>query len=215
MTPNWKLYYKTAEDGSGDFAEVHTRGGGLRLRRGRVFTHGTEEEISSEPSLEAEGYRLSHSWTYDPSRPDYQSLADELSAAISRSSVTSTANAVAIVTDNSATTVGLAAHCFPSIAEASGDSLWIVDEWKHWIDDHQLDPAFRWLLAYGYHCQSNELPFEKFREGVVDVFQKTLSSLPPDKLVRLIYIGGSSSGHEWSVGCMSRDLSDRMRAWLG
>jgi hypothetical protein len=215
MTPNWKLYYKTADDGRCDFAEIHSRGGGLRLRRGRVFTHGTEVEISSEPSLEAEGYHLSHSWTYDPSRPDYQSLAVELSAAISRSAVVSSANAVAIVTDDSVMSVSLAAHCFPSLAEANNDSLWIVDEWKHWIDDPLLDAAFRWLLAYGYHCQSDELPFEKFRDGVVDVFQKTLSSLPPDKLVRLIYIGGSSSGHEWSVGCMSRELSNRMRAWLG
>jgi hypothetical protein len=215
MPSNWKLYYKTADDGRCSFAEIHSRGGGLRIRRGEVFTHGIEEKLTSEPSLEGEGYQLSHSWVYDPSRPDYRTLESELAAAISRSSAIATANAVAIVTDDSLMTVGLAAHCFPSLAGASGDSLWIVDKWQCWIEDALLDPAFRWLLAYGYHCDSHELPFFKFREGVVGVFRRTLLSLAPEKQVRVIYVGGSRSGHEWSVGCMSKELSNRMLAWLG
>ncbi|MES2571323.1 MAG: DUF4303 domain-containing protein [Verrucomicrobiota bacterium] len=160
-----------------------------------------------------QGYTAARSWIHDASNPDYSILKKELELAISRLIANNSGNAVAIVTDSDFMTIGLAAHSFPDITAADDEELWVVDEWDSWIEDDQLDPAYRWLLAYG-SGENDHLPHEVFHENVLRVFQSVLAELPEDRKVRLIYVGGDDCGHQWSAQCMDEDLSGRMLAWI-
>jgi hypothetical protein len=123
-------------------------------------------------------------------------------------------NAVAIVTDSSFMTVGFAVHSFPDFATADDTVLWTVDEWDSWLEDDEMDPAYRWLLAYGFNCEDPQLPYEVFHSNVLRVFQEVLAAFPNEWKVRLIYAGGDDCGHQWSVPCMEKEFSDRMMSWI-
>ena len=210
MERNWELYYRQSPGGGVDFTEVMQREGLFYVRKGKTFTWGTEDNVTNEPHPEAEGYVKRRSWEFDPAEPDYSVLQKEIDGAIARLLIEhSSGNAFAIVTDADFMTVGFAVNSFPDLASTEDEALWIVDEWEGLIEDEDLDPAYRWLFAYG-----NLAKHDAFHENVLQIFQSTLRSLPDDWKVRLIYVGGEECGHQWSAPCMDKDLADRMLAWV-
>jgi len=184
------------------------------LRKGRALTHGVENEVDEDPDLEADGFAKARTWYYDPRNPDYSALKAELVAAVSRLLEQRSGNAVAITTDSSFMTVGFAVHSFSDFATADDEVLWTVDEWDSWIDDDEMDAAYRWLLAYGYNCDDPDLSYEVFRENVLRILQEVLMTFSDEWKVRLINVAGDDCGHRWSVPCMDKEFSDRMMSWI-
>lgn len=218
MTANWKLFYKRNDDGEMQFAELLHRDGESSLRKGAVFTHGTSQKIdaldATSDQLLADGYQLHREWTFDRSARDTDLLVREIKAAISSATDFSRTNALAIITDTSFMTVGFALHQFDDIESTEDEQLWIVDEWGEWNNDWQLDPAFRWLLAYGFHDDQKSEVQDDFDEQVKTAFQAILKSYADTKDILLIYIGGDDIGHRWSTECMNEELADRMLQWI-
>lgn len=218
MTSNWKLFYKQNVDGEVQFAELLIRDGESSLRRGAAFTHGTLSKIDSfdaaADQLIEEGYKLQREWTFDRDARDYRLFADEIKAVILTAPDFSGSNALAIITDSSLMTVGFALHKFNDIQSTDDEKLWVVDEWGEWHDDWHLDPAYRWLLAYGYHDDLDGDTHDEFCERIRTAFQDVLKSFAGTKDILLIYVGGDDVGHRWSVDCMDAALAERMLAWI-
>lgn len=218
MNSNWKLFYKPNDAGEMQFAELLTRDGESTLREGVVFTHGTTKSVDSfeetSERLLGQGYHLRCDWHFDRNARDYRVFVDAIRSAISAIPEVSIANALAILTDADFMTIGLASHHFDDIASAEDDKLWIVDEWDVWNEDWQLDPAYRWLLTYGYFDDLDEEIYEDFHAGTLKALQQVLKSLPDTIDIRLIYVGGDDVGHKWSAECMDTKLANRMLTWI-
>jgi len=218
MTANWKLFYKPNDAGEMQFAELLIRDGESSLRRGTAFTHGTLSKIDSfdaaSDQLIEEGYQLQREWTFDRDARNYGLFVDEIKAVISTAPDFSSSNALAIITDSSFMTVGFALHKFDDIGSADDEELWVVDEWGDWNDDWHLDPAYRWLLAYGYHDDLDGDMHDEFCERIRTSFRDVLKSFSDTKVILLIYVGGDDVGHRWSADCMDAALAERMLAWI-
>lgn len=218
MTANWKLFYKQNDAGEMQFAELLIRDGESSLRKGAVFTHGAISKIdlidATADELIDEGYQLQREWMFERNARDYGLFVDEIKAVISAAPDFSSSNALAIVTDSSLMTVGFALHKFDDIESTDDEELWIVDEWGDWNDDWHLDPAYRWLLAYGYHDDLDGDMHNEFCERIRKGFQAILKSYADTKDILLIYVGGDDVGHRWSAECMDGALAKRMLAWI-
>lgn len=218
MKANWKLFYKQNDAGETHFAELLTRDGESSLRRGAAFTHGTLSQIDTfdavSDQLIEDGYQLQREWTFDRNARDYGLFVDEIKAVISSAPDFSSSNALAIITDSSIMTVGFALHKFDDIESTDDEELWVVDEWGDWNEDWHLDPAYRWLLAYGYHDDLDGDMHDEFCERIRTAFQDVLKSFADTKDILLIYIGGDDVGHRWSADCMDAALAERMLAWI-
>lgn len=227
MTANWKLFYKQDNDGKMHFAELLVRDDVTSLRKGAAFTHGTVEnvddfEAAAQQQLD-EGYQLEREWTFDRNARDFDQFVREIKSVISAAPECAETNALAIVTDSDFMTVGVAFHQFEDLDSADDDQLWIVDEWDTWNDDWELDPAYRWLLAYGYHDLMADQPGisdnvrekdrKEFRKRVRQSFQEVLKSYRDTKDILLIYIGGDDIGHKWSAECMDKKYAKRLMEW--
>lgn len=215
---NWQLYYKANDDGAMQFAELLTRDGACSLRQGAVFTSGTVSTAESFDSAARElvdnGYELQRDWQFDRENRDYELFKHEIASVILATSEFADSNALAIVTDSSFMTVGFALHRFEDIDSADDEQLWIVDEWGDWNDDWLLDPAYRWILAYGYNDQLDGERHSDFCDHVRRAFQAVLKSFASTKDILLIYIGGDDIGHQWSAECMDEKLANRMLEWI-
>ena len=215
---NWKLLYKADGDGAMQFAELLVRDGESTLRKGAVFTHGTVEQVASfdtaERKLMENGYQLQRDWHFDRENRDYSLLEKELASVISADPEFPDSNALAIVTDSCFMTVGFALHQFEDIESADDEELWIVDEWGDWNDDWQLDPAYRWIVGYGYNDQLDGEEHNDFCDHVRKSFLTVLKSFASTKDILLIYVGGDDSGHQWSAECMDEELARRMLEWI-
>lgn len=200
------------------FAELLIRDGESSLRRGAAFTHGTLRKIDSfdaaSDQLIEEGYQLQREWAFDRDARDYGLFVDEIKTVISTAPDFSNSNALAIITDSSLMTVGFALHKFDDIQSTDDEELWVVDEWGDWNDDWHLDPAYRWLLAYGYHEDLDGDTRDEFCERIRTAFQDVLKSFADSKDILLIYVGGDDVGHRWSTDCMDAPLAERMLAWI-
>lgn len=218
MTTNWKLYYKQDDAGKMQFAELLNRDGENSLRRGSVFTHGTISKIapfdSTSDQLIEEGYQLQREWIFDRNARNYGLFVDEIKSVISAAPDFASSNALAIITDSSFMTIGFALHKFDDIASTDDKVLWVVDEWGDWNKEWHLDPAYRWLLAYGYHDDLDGRKHNAFCARIRKSFQDILKSYADTKNILLIYVGGDDVGHRWSAECMDVALSRRMLAWI-
>ncbi|TWT85337.1 hypothetical protein Pla123a_01440 [Posidoniimonas polymericola] len=218
MTANWKLFYQQNESGEVQFAELLTRDEESLLRKGGVFTHGTRSTVASfeaaSDRLINEGYLLQREWTFDRNARNYSLFADEIKAVIEDAPGFSSSNALAIITDSSCMTVGFALRRFDEIDSANDGKLWIVDEWGDWSEDWRLDPAYRWLLAYGDHDALATQANREFSEGIRKTFQGLLASYRDTKDILLIYVGGDDVGHRWSAELMDQKLASRMLGWV-
>lgn len=212
MNPNWQIYYRNNNGESPEFAEVRVSDTGTTLRRGAIFTHGEKSDGVEDVAGKLEGFALAREWIFDPKNPDYAQLEREITDACLREC--GEHNAFALITDSSLMTIGIALHKFEDIDSADDEQLWIVDEWDRWLDDGGLDPAFRWLLAYGFHNDEETPSFEAFQESVVAVFQRCLKKLPDSVRIRLVYVGGDDCGHQWSADCMEAKDRDRLLNWI-
>ena len=63
--------------------------------------------------------------------------------------------------------------------------LWIVDERGDWNDDWQLDPAYRWVLGYGYDDQLDGEERSDFCDHVRKAFLTVLKSFASTKHILL------------------------------
>lgn len=218
MTVNWKLFYKQNDAGEMQFAELLIRDGESSLRRGVAFTHGTISKIDSfdatSDQLIEDGYQLQREWMFDRDARDYALFADELKSVISTAKDFTCSNALAIITDSSFMTVGFALHKFDDIESTDDEQLWVVDQWGDWNLDWHLDPAYRWLLAYGYHDNLDGDMHNEFCERIRTAFIDVLKSFADTKDILLIYIGGDDVGHRWSADCMGKVFAERMLAWI-
>ncbi|HEY4259499.1 MAG TPA: hypothetical protein VGM98_05050 [Schlesneria sp.] len=218
MSANWKLFYKENDAGEMQFAELLSRDGDSSVRKGAAFTHGTVDKIDSFDSTSAQlleqGYQLRREWNFDRNARDYDLFGSEIRAVIATAPNFSDSNALAIVTDSSFMTVGFALHKFDDIESTADEELWIVDEWGAWNTDWRLDPAYRWLLAYGHHDHFDEDLHHEFCERVRKVFLDVLKSFADTKDILLIYVGGDDVGHRWSAECMDEKLAERMLDWI-
>ncbi|MCS7465745.1 hypothetical protein NZK35_03530, partial [Stieleria sp. ICT_E10.1] len=160
------------------------------------------------------GYELRRDWQFDPQNRDYSRFENEIASVISAAPEFPDSNALAIVTDSSFMTVGFALHRFEDIDTSDDEELWIVDEWGDWNDDWQLDPAYRWILAYGYHDQLEGEEHSDFCDRIRKAFQSVLKCFSSTKDILLIYIGGDDIGHQWSAECMDEKFATRMLEWI-
>lgn len=227
MAANWKLFYKQDDTGEMQFAELLNRDVDKTLRKGAAFTHGEVEDVddfdAASQQLLGEGYQLQREWTFDRTARDYDQFVREIQDVISAAPDHADTNALAIITDSSFMTVGIAFHQFDDIDSADDEQLWIVDEWDTWHEDWQLDPAYRWLLAYGYHDdvadkrelfdESREKDRTVFHDRVRQSFQDILKSCRDTKDILLIYIGGDDIGAKWSAECMDAKYGQRYMEW--
>jgi len=218
MSGIWKLFYKLDGDGGGAFAEIIDRDGDLSLRGGALFTHGSQQQIVSvseaEAGLLSRGYEQKYEWRLDRASRDYAMFKQLVYEAISSDEACEESNALAIITDSSVMTISIALKRFDDLDSTPDDLLWCVDEWGAWGEGWNLDPAYRWLLAYGCNDQLNHEEFIVFQNSIRDCFVEILRSFQGSKDVLLIYIGGDSIGHYWSENLMPASLSKRMLAWL-
>ncbi|MEO1855950.1 MAG: DUF4303 domain-containing protein [Rubritalea sp.] len=211
---NWKLYYDYSSS-EPQFAEVTLKDGKTFIRKGRVFTGGTIEEVDSLEG-QLEGYELAREWNFDSEVVNYGLFEAELDAACQRE--VGDSNAIAIITDGSVMTIGLAVNKFDDFTAVEDDELWIVDEWGEWIEDGGLDPAYRWLKAhediYDYDSDDYYEKWDVYRDSVLDAMERCLSRLPNSVAVKLIYAGDNDFGYERSLKHLGEVLRPRLDAWF-
>jgi len=215
---NWNLYYKQSDDKKMQFAELLIRDGECSLRKGAVFTSGSVSKIKSFESTVSDlldnGYELQREWIFHREKRDYKLFENEIRSVISADPAYADSNALAIITDSSVMTVGFALNKFKDIDSTNDEQLWIVDEWGDWNKNWQLDPAYRWLLAYGFNDELDDECFDEFRDQILKTFQAVLKSCAMSKDILLIYIGGDNWGHQLSVECMDEKLATRLIEWI-
>jgi hypothetical protein len=220
MKKSWSLFYKDAGQEGVGFAELMSGEGGATLRKGNVFTMGKVTPVKSveksAAALVASGYVLTRQWTYDTKNKDYQTFTDELKKVIEADPGFKDANALAIITDSSLMTVGIALNRFEDIDEAADEELWSPTEWPQ-NKDWRGDIAYRWLLGHGFLCEEEEDEDEDddHRDKVIGCMKDVLKSYKKGKDVLLIAEGGDDWGQRESVECMSKKMSKRLLKWLG
>ncbi|WP_416884928.1 hypothetical protein [Marinospirillum sp.] len=218
MEKNWRLFYRKSETGEIEFAELLFINGHTRLKSGKVFTQG---QIMPAESFEActshlikEGYQLERQWFFDLSQCDESTLIQEIHSVISNAKEFASSNALAIITDPDFTSLSFALKNFDDIESTEEDALWIVDNWCEWNKDWRLDPAYRWLLAYGDPNQLNDNEHRRFCLRIRQIFLHLLRSYSNSKDILIIYTSGSNHGYRWSADCMEDDLAERLLTWI-
>ncbi|MGV3619645.1 MAG: hypothetical protein ACO1OB_02440 [Archangium sp.] len=105
---------------------------------------------------------LAREWTFDPDAFDFALLEDELVTAMKRVlSRMPGINAFALYTDESAMTIGAAAHRFESFDD---ETLWWPPEWSLRDDGTDFDVPYRLILSQ-HRDMLTRVPFETFHEG--------------------------------------------------
>jgi hypothetical protein len=219
MTINWKLFYKENDIYELQFAELMIRDGITTLRKGKAKSHGEMTEVDSfeaaSDQLIQEGYLLQREWNYDRNNRDYDVFKNEVRNVILSDENFSITNALAIVTDSSYMTIGYVLEKFDDIESTDGENLWIVDTWYSFDSDWELlDPAYRWMLAYGWYDNLENDLYAGFYMELKKALQEILKSFSDTKDILLIYIGGDNIGHKLSAECMEEKLGKSMLKWV-
>jgi hypothetical protein len=144
---NWLVLEKHDKGTLVGFAELLWVDGTLYQRVGKPMTFGTSTETThpgavalvdavaaGRAALEADGYRTARQWHFDSEVFDYPVLQKEIEYATRRAVARlrqdhPRLNAFALVTDDAAMTIALAAHAFPTLDAAPDDVLFNPGEW--------------------------------------------------------------------------------------
>jgi hypothetical protein len=197
-TNNWALYYKTSDGVPREFLELRCLGNTVWTRTGKVGTWGTGDTREHEDAAQAEaefwaaneraveaGWELTRQGRYDPARFDFEQLRAEIRegarqafAAVQAAHPGKRLCGFALVTDESAMTIGPMATSQEALAEAGGqdDFRFNPDEWPYDEGGEFLDLAYRLLLPRQQDVPQ-DLPFEEFQEGVFEAAVLALSDL--------------------------------------
>lgn len=197
-TQNWALYYKTADGIPREFLELRCLGNTVWTRTGKVGTWGRGDAQEREDAAQAEaefqaandhapeaGWELARQGTYDPARFDFEQLRAEIRegarqavAAVQAAHPGNTLCGFALVTDESAMTIGPMATSQEALAEAGGedDFRFNPDEWPYDEGGEFLDIAYRLILPR-HQDVPQDLSFEEFQEGVFETAVLALSDL--------------------------------------
>jgi hypothetical protein len=201
--PNWMLFYRTEAGVPREFYELRRVGSTLWTRTGKVETWGTggpaecstPEEAEARfreawTQREAEGWVLTRQGEYDPARFDGELLKAEIREgtrqafqAVRAAHPGVTLNAFALVSDESAMTIGPMASSREALkAGGGGDDLrFNPDEWPYTQGGEYLDIAYRLILPRQQDVPQ-ELPFEEFRERVFEAAVGALEDLDQEGL---------------------------------
>ena len=195
---NWALYYRLDAGRPDEFREIRQVGTAVWVRSGKVQTWGartiTECDTAEAADAEfqaacarqpADGFVLTREGTYDPARFDFEQLKNEIREG-ARQAFTSVrqahpgknVNAFALMTDDSAMTVGPVANSEEAWRESGGeeDFLWNPSEWSYTEGGEFLDIAYRLILPY-HQDVPTEVEFEEFQAGVFEAGIRALEEL--------------------------------------
>ena len=209
----WMLFYNGNKKRR-QFAELISIDHEIILSKGDALTLGAERKVNSIEltciELENMGFKQAREWSYQPNKVSFNDFEKELLSAICSGNKDKKQNAIAIISDADAMTIAVVRRKF-NLKATLDESLWVVDEWGEWEEDVELDPSYRWMLAYGYRNQNRK---DFFTNEIITRMCNVLEKMPEHFLIRLIYIPGSEAGYQLSARCMGNAMSKRMMNWL-
>ena len=204
MHSNYSLFYTFDGDQPARFLEARVFGTTVWTASGAAMTWGEETRTPHASEAEAhaayaarcqaalaDGHALARESLIDPAVFDFALLQGLLAdavrlavAAVRRAHPEQHIDAVALVSDDSAMTIGLMANSRQALAasEYSEEMLWNPVEWAFEDGGAYFDSAYRLLLQ-----AHRELPFDvdfaTFRSGVFDACIAALAQLDTEGLL--------------------------------
>ena len=209
---NWLLFYKHVGALPSEFAELLACDDTLFQRTGNVKTWGQSQETTfagiqdlqaafdrGRSEIEAGGFVLARESRFDPSVFDFDRLTNEIEQAARRaftairdSHPDEDIRAYAIITDDSAMTIGPVANSVQAFQAAKNDPdvFWNSAEWSFREGGEYFDVAYRMLLTQ-HQGTWPKVPFEEFTAGVAEAAIRAL-----ERLDRESFFGSSQDRDE-------------------
>jgi hypothetical protein len=174
--------------------------------------------------LEREGWERTREWEFVPDRFDFELFRRELLDAVPRvwsdtRAAHPAANAFALYTDSSRTTIVPVAHNFESLATADDDILWNPGEWSYFDKGGHLDIAYRLLLSK-HRDKVSTVDFSEWVDGFDETVCTVLEELAKQRVLgdraklALVYCVSDDNFPRPVLRLNEGALADRFEQWL-
>lgn len=195
---NWGLFYKLEEGRPREFREVRQVDAAVWVFEGKAGTWGERKVVECGSVAEARarfqatcaessagGWVLTREGTYDPTSFDFEALRREIRdgarqafTAVRSAHPGERVNSYALVTDESAMTIGHVAASAETLqqTEDPDEYRFMPDEWTLEEGGEFLDVAYRLILPR-HQDLPFQLEFREFRDGVFEAGVRALEEL--------------------------------------